>query len=318
MGLKTQCISVVVPVYFQEKGLIALHSRLTTVLQEIENSTYEIILVNDGSTDRSFEIMKELSSADSHVKAINFSRNFSQQMAISAGLAHAIGDAVVVIDDDLQDPPELIVEMVKKWRQGYSVVYGTRIRRKGENIFKILSAKLFYGLIDRLSDVRLPRDSGDFRLVDRAVVDVLNSMKEQARYIRGLVAWIGFDQCSLPYIRDARFAGKSNYNISSLLRFAVNGLTSFSEKPLVISTHVGLLTTSLSFVYLVAIIVLRLTVPDFSIEGWTSTMIAITFFSGVQLLSLGVIGQYIGRLYREIKQRPLYIIKDKVGFDKGN
>jgi glycosyltransferase involved in cell wall biosynthesis len=309
-------ISVVVPVYFQEKGLHELHRRLTQVLSNLDQMNYEIILVNDGSKDKSYQIMQEINAKDPNVKIINFSRNFSQQIAITAGIDHSTGDAVVIIDDDLQDPPEVIPQMIKKWQEGYKVVYGTRTKRLGENFFKIITAKIFYKVIDRLSDVRLPQDTGDFRLMDRAVVEVLKNMKEESRYIRGLVAWIGFPQYALLYERHSRFSGDTNYTFKSLLRFAANGVTSFSEKPLLISGYLGFITTIISFIFLVVVVVMRLMSPDYTIPGWTSTIGIIIFFGGVQLISLGIIGQYIGKIYREIKNRPLYIIDEKRGFEK--
>lgn len=309
-------LSVIVPVYFQERGLRELHRRLTEVLSKLDNMDYEIILVNDGSTDKSFEVMKEINFQDPKVKIINFSRNFSQQMAITAGFDYSSGDAVVVIDDDLQDPPEVIPRMIEKWREGYKVVYGTRTKRSGESFFKLITAKLFYKVIDRLSDVNLPRDAGDFRLMDRVVVDVLKNMKEESRYIRGLVAWVGFSQYALHYERDSRFVGETNYNFRSLMKFATNGLTSFSEKPLLISGYLGFFATILSFIFLIVITAIRLMNPQSTIQGWTSTIGIIIFFGGIQLLSLGIIGQYVGKIYRELKNRPLYIVDEKYGFKK--
>lgn len=309
-------LSVIVPVYFQERGLRELHRRLTEVLSKLDNMDYEIILVNDGSTDKSFEVMKEINSQDPKVKIINFSRNFSQQMAITAGIDHSSGDAVVVIDDDLQDPPEVIPRMIEKWREGYKVVYGTRTKRNGESFFKLITAKLFYKIIDRLSDVDLPCDTGDFRLMDRAVVEVLKNMKEESRYIRGLVAWVGFSQYALMYERDSRYIGETNYNFKSLMKFAVNGLTSFSEKPLLISGYLGFFATIVSFIFLVIIMTVRIMNPESTIQGWTSTIGIIIFFGGIQLISLGIIGQYVGKIYRELKNRPLYIVDEKYGFKK--
>jgi polyisoprenyl-phosphate glycosyltransferase len=315
MKKKRKLLSVVVPVYFQEKGLHELHRRLTAALTKITDMDYEIILVNDGSTDRSFEIMKDIHANDEKVKVINFSRNFNQQMALTAGLDHAHGDAIVIIDDDLQDPPEIIEKMVEKWREGFKVVYGVRSKRRGESTFKLLTAKIFYRVVNRLSDIEIPIDSGDFRLLDRVVVNALRSMKEESRYLRGLVAWIGYSQCAVEYERAPRFAGTTNYNLRSLLRFAANGITSFSERPLYISVYIGAIVTIVSVLFLIAMIIVRLTAPQFTIAGWTSTIGVIIFFGGIQLISLGIIGQYIGRIYREIKGRPLYIISEEYGFE---
>lgn len=312
-NLKT--ISVVVPVYFQEKGLLELHKRLTHVLSGLKDYKYEVILINDGSTDKSFEIMKDINNKDSHVKVINFSRNFTQQAAIVAGLKLASGQAIVIIDDDLQDPPEVIPSMIKKWEEGFQVVYGVRTKRPGESFLKLLSAKLFYRLISKLSDVKLPVDSGDFRLIDKRVRDVLINMKEQSRYMRGLTAWVGFKQFGLKYERDIRFAGKTNYNFFKLMRFAVNGITSFSEKPLLISGYLGLAATFLAFLFLIAMIVVKIVLPQNTIIGWTSTITVIVFFGGLQLISLGIIGVYVGKIYLQVKERPLYIIDEKYGFE---
>lgn len=308
-------VSVVVPVYFQEKGLNELHKRLTQVLSNIDGYNYEIILINDGSTDRSFEIMKEINQKDPHVKVVNFSRNFTQQAAIVAGLKLANGHAIVIIDDDLQDPPEVIPSMLQKWEEGYQVVYGVRTKRPGESFFKLFTAKLFYRLISKLSDVKLPVDSGDFRLIDKRVRDVLIDMKEQSRYMRGLTAWVGFKQYGLKYERDARFAGKTNYNFFKLMRFAVNGITSFSEKPLLLSGYIGLVATFIAFLFMIAMVVVRVVSPQNTIIGWTSTVTVIVFFGGLQLISLGIIGIYVGKIYLQVKERPLYIVDEKYGFN---
>jgi glycosyltransferase involved in cell wall biosynthesis len=310
-------ISVIVPVYFQEKGLLELYKRLEATLSKLDNIDYEIILVNDGSTDKSFEIMKFLNSQNPKVKIINFSRNFNQQMAITAGLDHSIGDAVVVIDDDLQDPPEVIPTMIEKWKEGYKVVYAVRSKRKGESFFKKVTANLFYRIIDRLSDIKLPRNAGDFRLMDRAVVDILKQMKEESRYLRGMVTWIGFSQYALEYERDPRFIGKTNYNLKSLVRLALNGLTSFSEKPLLISGFLGLIITIVSFLFLMFVLILRIINPQSTIQGWTSLVAIVIFFGGIQLLSIGIIGLYTGKIYRALKNRPFYVIEEKYGFNDG-
>lgn len=313
-NLKKQKLSVVVPVYFQEKGLHQLHKRLTEVLVKLPDMDYEIILVNDGSTDRSFEIMKSIHDSDPRVKIINFSRNFNQQMAITAGIDNCTGDAVVIIDDDLQDPPEVIPQMVAKWREGYKVVYGQRTSRQGESFFKKITAKIFYRLIMRLSDLPLPLDAGDFRLMDRVVIEALKGMREESRYIRGMVTWVGYSQFALGYERESRFAGTTNYTFKSLIRFALNGMTSFSEKPLLISGYLGFVTTIISLVFLLWILAVKIIHPEYTVQGWTSTIAMIIFFGGIQLISLGIIGQYVGKIYREIKKRPLYIIAEKHGF----
>lgn len=314
MEVSLKTVSVIVPVYFQEKGLNELHKRLTQVLSKLENYNYEIILVNDGSTDGSFDIMKKIHKSDPKVKVVNFSRNFTQQAAIVAGLQLASGQAIVIIDDDLQDPPEVIPQMLEKWEEGYQVVYGVRTKRPGESFFKLLTAKLFYRVISNLSDVKLPVDSGDFRLIDSRVKDELVKMKEKSRYMRGLTAWVGFKQYGLTYERDARFAGKTNYNFFKLMRFAINGITSFSEKPLLLSGYIGLVATFLAFLFMLAMVVVKIISPQNTITGWTSTITVIVFFGGLQLISLGIIGVYIGKIYLQVKDRPLYIIDEKYGF----
>lgn len=314
MEVSLKTVSIVVPVYFQEKGLNELHKRLTQVLSKLEKYNYEIILVNDGSTDGSFDIMKKIHKSDPKVKVVNFSRNFTQQAAIVAGLQLASGQAIVIIDDDLQDPPEVIPQMLEKWEEGYQVVYGVRTKRPGESFFKLLTAKLFYRVISNLSDVKLPVDSGDFRLIDSRVKDELVKMKEKSRYMRGLTAWVGFKQYGLTYERDARFAGKTNYNFFKLMRFAINGITSFSEKPLLLSGYIGLVATFLAFLFMLAMVVVKIISPQNTITGWTSTITVIVFFGGLQLISLGIIGVYIGKIYLQVKDRPLYIIDEKYGF----
>ena len=315
MASPAQLISVVVPIYFEEETIDEFYGRMKKVLVGLEPGLrHELIFVNDGSTDRSLELLRRLSAGDGSVRIIDFSRNFGHQIAITAGIDHAGGDAVVVIDGDLQDPPEVIVEMVAKWREGYKVVYGVRSRRKGESAFKLLTASLFYRLINRLSDVKLPLDSGDFRLMDRAVVEALKSIREENRYIRGLISWIGFSQYGIPYERDSRYAGETKFNLKKMLRFAFDGITSFSDKPLRLSSKLGMLTTVVSFATMIWLIVSKLLHPQETIQGWTSLLVVVLFLGGVQLISVGVLGEYIGRIYRETKERPLYIVAGRYGF----
>lgn len=315
MSAPKRLISIIVPVYYQEKGLHELHRRLTQVMTKMTEFDYEIILVNDGSKDRSFEVMKEINSGDKRVKIINFSRNFTQQAAITAGLREAKGDATVFIDDDLQDPPEVIPKMVEKWLEGYQVVYGVRTKRPGESFFKLFTAKMFYRILSKLSDTPLPVDSGDFRLIDKSVRVVLSNLNEHSRYMRGLTAWVGFKQYGLPYERDARFAGTTNYNFIKLMRFAMNGITSFTEKPLLLSGYVGIAITFLAFLFMIAMVVVKIVSPENTIIGWTSTITVIVFFGGLQLISLGIIGLYVGKIYLEVKGRPLYVVAEKHGFE---
>jgi dolichol-phosphate mannosyltransferase len=311
-------LSVVVPIYFEEETIDEFYGRMKAVLVGLEPELrHELIFVNDGSTDRSPELLRQLSARDARVRIIDFSRNFGHQIAITAGIDHAAGDAVVVIDGDLQDPPEVIVGMVAKWREGYKVVYGVRSIRKGESAFKLLTARLFYRLISNMSDVKLPLDSGDFRLMDRVVVEALNSIREENRYIRGLISWIGFPQYALPYERDSRYAGETKFNLKKMLRFALDGITSFSDKPLRLSSKLGMATTAASFLAMVVLIFAKLLHPEETIQGWTSLLVVVLFLGGVQLISVGVLGEYIGRIYRETKGRPLYIVADRVGFAAG-
>ncbi|SNB48121.1 glycosyltransferase family 2 protein [Geobacter sp. DSM 9736] len=315
MAVSYPLLSVVVPIYFEEDTIPEFYSRMKSVLVGLESDLrHELIFVNDGSTDRSPLLLKEISRSDKNVRIINFSRNFGHQVAITAGIEHASGDAVVVIDGDLQDPPEVIAGMVEKWREGYKVVYGVRSVRKGETAFKLLTARLFYRLISRMSDVKLPLDSGDFRLMDRVVVEALNSIREENRYIRGLISWIGFSQYALPYERDSRYAGETKFNLKKMLKFALDGITSFSDRPLRISSKLGTITTVVAFLAMLYIIVSKFVNPESVIQGWTSLLVVVLFLGGVQLISIGVLGEYIGRIYRETKHRPLYIVEEKVGF----
>lgn len=310
MAAPAQTLSVVVPVYFEEAVIDAFYARICEALAPLQPEfEVELVFVNDGSTDRSLEILLGLREKDPRIKVLHFSRNFGHQIAVTAGLDHAVGDVVVVIDADLQDPPEVILDMLAKWREGNKVVYGVRAQRNGESAFKRWTAKLFYRLLGRLSDVPIPLDAGDFRLLDRVVVEGLRKMPEESRYLRGMVSWLGYRQCGLPYVRDARYAGKTKYTLRKMLRFAFNGITSFSEKPLVLAGWMGVFATLVGFLYLLHVITGKLLRPDSVVSGWASMIGVVVFFGGVQLLFLGVLGQYIGRIYREVKRRPLYIIE---------
>mgnify|MGYP000414445217 CR=1 FL=1 len=309
-------LSVVIPIYCEEETLEELYARLQRTLKSLRpRYRAEIIFVNDGSTDRTASILAQLRERDSTVKILTFSRNFGHQKAITAGMDHAFGDIVVVMDGDLQDPPEIIPKMIEKWEAGYQVVYGTRSKRKGESFFKLFTARLFYAIIQKLSDVALVRDSGDFRLLDRAVIAALREIREENRYIRGLISWVGFSQTSLPYERDPRFAGETKFTLRKMLKFAFDGFTGFSEKPLQIATQLGAFLTLISFLLTVHLAIEKVLHPEQSVLGWTSLMIAICIIGGIQLLAVGILGEYIGRIYREIKYRPLYIIAQKTGFD---
>ncbi len=313
-GSRTQLVSVVSPVYCEEDGIEAFHARLVETLEHLDDGlSFEIIYVNDGSTDRSGALLRKLCVDEPRARLIDLSRNFGHQLAITAGVDHALGDAVVVIDSDLQDPPEVILEMVERWRAGSKVVYGVRTHRVGESRFKLLTARWFYRIINSLSDVQLPPDSGDFRLMDRAVVDVLCTMREENRYVRGMVAWIGFSQSSVEYERDPRHAGETKFTVRRMVRFASDAITSFSEKPLRMATQIGTTITLLALVVIVWVTVGQIVNPDDSVRGWPSLMAAVLFLGGVQLLCVGLLGAYIGRIYRESKGRPLYVVAEVVG-----
>lgn len=309
-------ISVVGPVMNESAGIRLFYERTTAAMEAIEPPVdHELVLVDDGSTDDSVAVMEELCAADPRVRLIVLSRNFGHQIAITAGIDNADGDAVVVIDSDLQDPPEVIAEMVRRWREGNKVVYGVRAERAGESRFKLLTAKLFYRLVNRLSDVDLPLDSGDFRLMDRQVVQALREIREENRYIRGLVSWVGFRQCAVEYQRDARFAGATKFTVRRMLKFALDGITSFSEKPLRLAIQLGAVTTFAALLLAVWIAVAKILRPENALPGFASLMIVTLFFGGVQLLSIGLLGEYVGRIYREAKRRPLYLVAERQNFD---
>lgn len=307
-------ISVVVPMYYEEEVAKECYKRLQETMN-ISEYDYELIFVNDGSKDKTEEILTEIACSNKNVKVINFSRNFGHQAAVSAGIDNAKGDAVVLIDADLQDPPELILDMIKTWEKGYDVVYAKRKKRKGETWFKLITAKYFYRFLNHMSEVDIPKDTGDFRLMDRKVVEAFKCLTERNRFIRGLVSWLGFNQTYLEYQRNERFAGKTKYPLKKMLKFASDGIIAFSTKPLKFVSKLGFLTTVLSFILLVYSIVIKIVDPKTAV-GWSSLMVAITFFSGIQLLSLGIVGEYVARIYDESKNRPLYIIKSTLNTEE--
>ena len=272
----------------------------------------EVVLVNDGSRDRTREKARQLCHQDSRFKLISFSRNFGHQMAITAGMDKASGDAVVVIDADLQDPPEVIPRMVEKWLEGYQVVYGVREKREGETLFKRITAALFYRLLKRATSVEIPVDTGDFRLVDRRVVEELRKMRERSRFVRGMISWIGFSQCKVSTVRAPRFAGETKYPLPKMLKFAADGLLSFSHVPLKLSSTMGFLAAGLSFAFIVYGIVIRLFFPERAIAGWASVFVAVLFLGGIQLICIGILGEYLGRMHDEMKRRPLYICDEEL------
>lgn len=309
-------ISIVVPVYNEEPVLPELHRRVSAVLDGIGES-WELILVNDGSRDRSAEVIAQLHDLDERVKGLSFSRNFGFQIAVTAGLDHAQGDAVIISDADLQDPPEVFPDMIAKWHEGYDVVYGQRKSRRGETWFKLVTAKAFYRLIYRITDIDIPLDTGDFRLMDRRVVDAIRHMPERNRFLRGLVPWVGFKQTGIVYERQARFAGESKFGgVRQMLPFALDAITSFSYVPLQLATYLGFVMAIVSGLAILAVIILRLFGPDTPLVGQATTLVVVLFLGGVQLISLGIIGEYLGRIYDEVKGRPLYLIDQTWGLRK--
>ncbi len=305
-------LSVVVPCFNEEEVVRETHRRLVGALAGISNLDFEIVYVDDGSRDSTLDILRELRTADSHVRVIALSRNFGHQIALTAGLAEAAGDAVAVIDADLQDPPEVIPEMVARWRQGVDVVYGVRDEREDETAFKRWTAKAFYRLLNRVADISIPLDTGDFRLMDRRVVDAFLNMPERDRLVRGMVAWIGFRQEPVHYRRAPRLAGKTKYPLRKMLRLATDGILSFSLAPLHLATWLGFLVAGLALSGIIYALFLRLT-TDLWVSGWTLLFIAILFLGGVQLMLVGVLGEYLGRVYAEVKRRPLYLVRERLG-----
>ena len=309
-------ISVVVPMYYEEEVAKECYSRLKNILGKIENYNYEIIFINDGSKDKTLPILKEIAEKDKNVKIISFSRNFGHQCAVTAGLQYVTGDAIVIIDADLQDPPELIPEMLKLWEDGNEVIYGKRKSREGESRFKLLTASMFYKTLNALSDVEIPKDTGDFRLVDRKVVDVINSLPEHNKFLRGLFSWVGFKQTPFEYERKERFAGKTKYPLKKMLKLAQDGIFSFSTKPLRIVGTMGIISIAISIIILIYAILSYIFNWNNLTAGWTSLMVTMTFLSGMILISLWMIGEYIGRIYDETKRRPQYIIEKTINIDE--
>lgn len=302
-------ISIIAPIYNEVDNIPELYRRVKAVMDS-QGLTWELVLVDDGSTDGSTEQMRALARQDRHVRPVIFARNFGHQVAVTAGLDYARGAAVVIIDADLQDPPEVIPDLIAKWREGYEVVYAVRAEREGETWFKRTTAALFYRLIYRITDVKIPLDTGDFRLLDRKVVDVLGKMRERHRFLRGMAAWVGFRQIGVPYKRAARFAGVTKYPFKKMLRLALNAITSFSYFPLQMATYAGFISAGIAIVAIPVVIALRLAGSQF-FGGQATTLIAVLFLGGVQLISLGVLGEYLGRLYDEAKGRPLYIVREE-------
>lgn len=309
-------ISVIIPMYYEEEVAEECYKRMTSVLQNIENYDYEIICINDGSRDKTLSILENLAIRDKRLKVLSFSRNFGHQCAVTAGLKYVTGDAIVIIDADLQDPPELIPEMLKLWEAGNDVIYGKRKTRDGESVFKLFTAKIFYKTLNALSDVEIPKDTGDFRLVDRKVVDTINSLPEHNKFLRGLFSWVGYKQIPFQYERKERFAGKTKYPLKKMLKLASDGIISFSTKPLKIVGGLGMISIVISFILLIYALISYIFKLNNLSAGWTSLMLGITFFAGVQLLSLWIMSEYIARIYDESKNRPQYIIEKKINIEK--
>jgi polyisoprenyl-phosphate glycosyltransferase len=309
-----QLYSIVIPIYNEEENITEMYRRLHAVMKQLNGET-ELILVDDGSRDSSLSMMRELHHQDSRVRYLSFARNFGHQIAVTAGLNFAQGEAVIIMDADLQDPPELIFEMIEKWQQGYHVVYAARLSRKKEGWFKRFTAYAFYRILRKLADVNIPPDTGDFCLMDKQVVDTLNSMPERNRYIRGLRAWVGFRQTAVYFERDPRFAGEVKYTFAKSWALAINGIMSLSKVPLRIATYLGLLSAGVALLMILLVLYWRLFDPAAPLIGFTLITIAIFFLGAVQLICIGILGEYIGRIYEEVKGRPIYTLKETAGLN---
>ena len=307
-------ISVVIPLYNESATIQYLFARLTPVLQQL-NTSYEIVCINDGSQDDTFEQLVELNRQDAAIKVVNLSRNFGKEIALTAGIDYASGAAVIPLDADLQDPPELIVQLIAKWREGYDVVYATRRSRQGETWLKKISAQAFYHTIGRMSYVTIPANTGDFRLLDRRVVEAIKKLPERTRFMKGLFAWVGYRQTSVLFDREPRYSGKTTWNYWKLWNFALDGIISFSFLPLKVWSYVGISISLISLMYAL-MLVIRTLMFGVDVPGYASLMVAILFLGGIQLITLGVLGEYLGRVYEEVKGRPLYFVREEYGFDR--
>jgi dolichol-phosphate mannosyltransferase len=307
-------ISVVVPVFNEEEIIGLFYDRTSKVLDGLEAFEWEILFVDDGCKDGSFEKLSALAARDPRVKVLKFSRNFGHQIAITAGVDEARGDCVVVIDSDLQDPPEVIPAMVAEWRTGVDVVYGVRSEREGETAMKLMTASMFYRLLGRVTNVQIPANVGDFRLMSRRVVEQLKLLREKDRFVRGLVSWVGFRQTGVTYHREARSAGVTKYPLGKMIKFAFDGITSFSTAPLKLATWTGYLAALAAVLYLISVFVQR--ALGITVEGWATIMVAMLFMGSVQLICLGILGEYLGRIFNEVKPRPMYVIEERLGMDE--
>ena len=308
--MSTPTFTIIAPVFNELENLPILYDRVREVMDST-GEPWELILVDDGSTDGSPDLIRKLAERDTRVRPVIFARNFGHQIAVTAGWDYSRGQAVTIIDADLQDPPEVILDLIKKWREGYEVVYAVRTEREGENWFKLFTASIFYRLIFRITEVDIPLDAGDFRLLDRKVVNVLNKMRERHRFPRGMSAWVGFRQVGVPYRRAARLAGETKYPFRKMFRLAINAITGFSYFPLQVATYMGFISAGISILAIPIVIGLRLWGSQTPLVGQATTLIAVLFLGGVQLISLGILGEYIGRLYDEAKGRPLYIVREE-------
>ena len=300
--------SIVAPIYNELENIPELYRRVREVMSGMQG-TWELVLVDDGSSDGSTDAIRALGKQDKHVRPVIFARNFGHQVAITAGWDYAHGDAVVIIDADLQDPPEVIPDLIAKWHEGYEVVYAVRAEREGETWFKRTTASMFYRIVHRITDVKIPVDTGDFRLMDRKVVNVMNSMREKHRFLRGMSAWVGFRQIGVPYKRAMRFAGVTKYPFKKMFRLALNAITGFSYFPLQLATYFGFASAGVAIIAIPVVAIMRMTGSQF-FGGQATTLISVLFLGGVQLISLGVLGEYLGRIYDEVKGRPLYIVRE--------
>ena len=301
-------VSLVVPVFNEEAVIGAFYERASRAMASLDGLSYEIIFVDDGSRDGTYRQLVGFAAADPHVRVVKFSRNFGHQIAITAGIDHARGACVVIIDADLQDPPEVVGSMVQQWRQGYDVVYGVRSDRAGETRMKLATASAFYQLLGRLTNVQIPANVGDFRLISRRVVEQLKLLKEKDRFVRGLVSWVGFKQTGVSYHRDPRYAGETKYPFRRMIKFAFDGITSFSTLPLKFATWTGYVTAVLAVLYLFYVLVAKLLGQ--TVQGWTTIMVAMLFIGSVQLICLGILGEYLGRVFNEVKPRPMYVVEE--------
>lgn len=306
-------ISLIVPCFNEQDSIRFFVEKVEEIFLQLPNYSYEIVFINDGSKDRTKEVILDLSNINKKIKLVDLARNFGKEIALAAGLDYCNGDAVIPMDVDMQDPPEVIIDFINKWEEGYDVVYGIREERVGDSFLKKLTAFLFYRVINLLSDTKIPKDTGDFRLMDKKVVEVLKQMKERHRFMKGIFAWVGFNQIGIPYIRKPRVSGQSKFNLIKLSTLALEGITSFSVRPLKLASFFGFFTSVIAFIY-GSYIIIRSLINGSDVPGYPSLIVIILFLGGIQLISIGLLGEYIGRIYNETKKRPLYIVNQAYGF----